>query len=109
MKAPRDFMHQLMERIVDLNKQQVDACDSDCGQYEDVVLRQHWDHLIEEIGEMARCRRGKNEEPLGCEAVDAAICALAIALVCSHGDITTMALRMDEKLSKWQRNLDLEK
>ncbi|GAG11039.1 unnamed protein product [marine sediment metagenome] len=108
-QVPGDFMHQMMGRIIDLNKEQVAMCDSDCGQYEEVVMRQHWDHLIEEIGEMAQCRRGKNDEPLSSEAVDAAICALAIAFLCNGGDMKALCLKMDEKLSKWQCNLDLEK
>ena len=66
------------------------------------IAQEHFRHAVEEVGEMAQAIRGKNDEPLMNEAVDTAICALAIALLESHGDIDTVLDVFDAKVSKWE-------
>jgi len=66
------------------------------------VLWNNFRHLVEETGEMAKCLRGTNDEPMVNEAMDAAICALACALIQTGGEITPLLDIMDMKLDKWQ-------
>lgn len=62
-------------------------------------------HLIEEVGEVASAIRGKNDEPLENEAVDVAICALALAILQTDGEIEVLLDIFDKKLDKWESNL----
>ncbi len=71
-----------------------------------VVLGNNFRHLVEEVGEMARCLRGTNDEPMVNEAVDAAICALACALLETDGDVEPLLDVMDMKLDKWTKKLE---
>jgi hypothetical protein len=67
------------------------------------VMWNNFRHLVEETGEMAQCLRGTNDEPMANEAMDAAICALACALLETDGDIEPLCDIMDAKLDKWER------
>jgi len=87
-------------KILDLNDAEV------YQQSPDAVLRQHWNHLIEEVGEIALCFRGRNDEPISNEAVDVAICALAIALLCNDGNVGELCDVLELKLEKWKNNLE---
>ena len=90
----------IFEKIVSLNKKQIGDRDKQ------VVIGKHFCHVVEEVGEMACCLRGKNDEPLMNEAVDTAICALAIALTESDGDLRPILDIFNIKLDKWNDNLD---
>lgn len=72
------------------------------------VLWNNFRHLVEETGEVATCLRGTNDEPIENEAVDAAICGLAIALLETNGDITPLLDVMDAKMDKWELKLEKE-
>lgn len=74
--------------------------------HKNTVLWNNFRHLIEEAGEMAKCLRGTNDEPMKNEAIDAAICALACALLETDGDIEPLLDVMDMKLDKWQGKLE---
>jgi len=70
------------------------------------VLETHFRHLVEETGEIARCFRGRGDEPLDVEAIDAANCALGLCLLYNNADFDRLCQKMDEKLDKWQRNIN---
>ncbi len=90
-----------LRRIHSLNQQETSMAG-----HKNAVLGNNFRHLVEETGEMARCLRGTNDEPMVNEAVDAAICALACALLETDGDIEPLLDVMDAKLDKWQQNLE---
>lgn len=96
-----DRLSDVVNRIHWLNQDAVEKFGS-----HQAVLWNHFRHNVEEIGEMAKCLRGTNDEPMENEAVDTAICALAIALLESNGDIESLLSVFDTKLDKWQFRLE---
>ena len=102
----REQMRQI-KRIIRLNEKEVGQWDG--SEPRNAVMWNHFRHAVEEVGEMASAIRGTNDEPLMNEAVDTAICALAIALLESHGDIDSVFEVLEQKLDKWQRRLEKHK
>ena len=93
---------QCLHRIVELNSKQ-------CTQYPPLnVIGQHFVHAAEELGEMAKCFRDRNDATLEEESIDLAICALAVALLENGGDMTSLHDIMSRKLDKWENNLKSE-
>jgi NTP pyrophosphatase (non-canonical NTP hydrolase) len=93
---------QIFERIYALNLEEVELR---FGR-EDETINNHFRHTVEEVGEMARCIRGVNDAPLCEEAVDTAVCALAIAMLETGGSVHEVAELFERKLDKWQANLE---
>jgi NTP pyrophosphatase (non-canonical NTP hydrolase) len=91
----------IMRKIDKLNMAEIRRHDD-----ANVVLNHHFRHMVEEVGEVAHCLRGKNDEPLENEAVDTAICALAIALLPTGGEIEPLLQIFDVKLKKWEKRLE---
>jgi len=60
---------------------------------------------MEELGELSRCVKGKpNDEPAKNEAVDLAICAIAMFFA-SGGSMLELGDIMAEKTAKWESNI----
>ena len=97
------FIHQL-QRIVLLNHCELKMRHDD----HNAVVWNHFRHTVEEVGEMACALRGRNDEPLANEAVDTAICALAVALLENGGEVEAITEVMEQKLDKWQRRVEKE-
>jgi len=69
---------------------------------------QHFNRLVEKVGEIARCNRGVNNVPIMEEAVEAAVCSLALALLVEDGDVESVVDMFEHKLNKWQNNFEKE-
>lgn len=91
----------VLKRIRQLNSLDAERC----GNVKWTILN-HFRKLVEETGEVARALGDNNPEPLAAEACDAAICALAIALIETNGDIVKLTELMMPKLDKWRTRLE---
>jgi hypothetical protein len=91
----------VFRRINDLNEREAAQHG---GQHKWTMLS-HFNHLVEEVGEMAKCNRGRNDATMMEEAVDASICALAVAIIEERGDMTPVLDMFDTKLDKWESSI----
>lgn len=83
--------------------------------YLTAISLKHWDydtfeqllfqHAVEEMGEVARCLCGKNDEPIQNEAVDVALCVLGLAVLTADDDEEIFEV-IERKLDKWQHRLE---
>ena len=92
-------MKQLLDRFHYLNELGLEK-DS---MYE--VIHQYFEHAVEELGEVARCLRGKNDEPIQNEAIDVALTVLGLAELTADSREELFCV-MERKLDKWQRRLE---
>jgi NTP pyrophosphatase (non-canonical NTP hydrolase) len=100
MSVSKD-LKRVFKRLNELNERELELWD-----YPTFVTNEYFVHMMEEAGEVAQCLRGKNDEPLENECVDTAICALAIAMLCTDGNTEHVVSVFNKKLDKWEKRLE---
>jgi hypothetical protein len=99
-----DQINSLTEREIEETNRVFSSPDISAARF--WVGRRYFNHAVEEVGEMAKCLRGRNDVTMMEEAVDATICTLAIALLEADGDREAVIDMLELKLDKWKNNME---
>lgn len=95
------FSH-VLDRIYRLNRRTIKQ---ELLESEDLV-EQHFLHLVEEVGEMAKALNGRNDESIHMESIDVLICSLALVVLLYDIHIPAILNDLNKKLDKWENNLE---